>query len=105
MDYSIPIYSNRNQTFTHRIGNRNIYVALTFNHILDLYSMFLGEIVDGRTIPLVSGLTVVSGTDLLKQYNYLGLGQMWIWSRNPARYDSPTHTTLNSQFIMTWSHE
>lgn len=59
------------QTLTTTLGGQQLHLRVTWN---DVASVWLLDIADANSVPLVSGVAVVAGADLLEQFEYLGLG-------------------------------
>lgn len=60
------------------------------------------DIADANNVPLVSGIPLVTGTDLLAQYRYLGFaGRLWVQgAANPD--DVPTYEDLGIGSHLYW---
>lgn len=106
LNYSIPISQNLPQTFTKFVEGRIVKVAIQYNKKLDNWFIYFAELVDDLEIPLVSGLTLVCGVNILKQFPHKNLGESFIvYQKEPSvTYDSPQANTLNSKFIYIWKH-
>lgn len=105
--HNINIQNNAPQIFTHKFSSGRVFViVLKYNGILQNWVMDIYEQLSVReTKPMVLGIVLQYGLDLLSQYKYLGLGEFYVFSKNPPEFDSPTYNTLNSQFIYIWRHD
>lgn len=54
------------------------------------------DIADAAGTPIVSGIALVTGTDLLGQYAYLGIGGSLLVLNNAGGDDAPTFTDLGT---------
>ena len=68
--YNIPLDPNA-QLFDVVLGGVDYNMRLTWNSIMSLWQL---DISDTNGNPLVLGIPLVDGCDLLQQYAYLGLG-------------------------------
>lgn len=104
--YNLPILSNRNRTFTKIVGGRTIKVALIYNNALNNWMIYFADLSTGEEVPLVTGLALVTGPDILAQFKHLGLGSFNVIHKIPSvGSDSPTISTLKSEFYYIWDHE
>lgn len=102
--FSIPINSNVPQRFTHRFNNgRIIIVKIRYNKpfqnwVIDFYE-------DGtEETPLVLGVELNFGLDLLSSFGYKELGEFYVFPMNPREYTNPTYNDLNTNFYYIWRH-
>lgn len=104
---SLDIQNNAPQTFTHKFSNGRVFnIYLRYNNTLDNWVLDIYEQLSAEDIkPVVLGIILQYGLDLLSQYKYLGLGELYVFSKNPPEFDSPSYNTLNSQFIYIWRHD
>lgn len=90
----IPL-TGSNQAFPIQI-NGNIYnFRLIFCQTQDQNACWLLDIADSNGNPLVTGIPLVTGCDLLGQYQYLGLGVI-MWCATPGSGIIPDFGTLGS---------
>lgn len=107
LNYSIPIAQNLPQTFTKFVNGRTIKVAIQYNKKLDNWFLYFAELGDDLETPLISGLSLVPGVNILKQFPHKNLGDSFIvYQKEPSvEFDYPQATTMNSKFIYIWNHE
>jgi len=107
INYSLPISQNLPQTFTKIINGRVIKVAIQYNKALDNWFLYFAELVDDTENVLVSGLSLVTGVNLIAQFPHKNIGiDFFVYHREPGiEFDYPQATTLNSKFVYIWKHE
>lgn len=107
INYNIPIAQNLPQTFTKFVNGRTVKVAIIYNKLLDNWLLYFAELVNDQEIPLVSGVPLVTGVNILQQFPHKKLGDSFIvYQADPSvEFDAPQATTLNSQFIYIWNHD
>lgn len=54
------------------------------------------DILDGDNVPMVEGIPLVTGVDLLSQYEYLGIGGALVVQTDSDPASVPTYTSLGS---------
>jgi hypothetical protein len=74
---NLPIYeiqlSPENQTFVVFLADAFYNFRLMYNQTLDENASWLLDIADANNVPLVQGLPLVTGEDLLVQLKYLAI--------------------------------
>lgn len=107
IDYSIPIAQNLPQTFTKFVNGRTVKVAIIYNKSLDNWFLYFAELINDQEIPLVSGLPLVTGVNIIAQFEYKNIGNSFIvYQTDPSvEFDAPQATTLNSKFLYIWNHD
>lgn len=68
--YEIPL-ANDPQTLQIPLGGIVYTLTVQFNSIAGSWTL---DIADAQRVPIVSGIPMVTGVDLLEQYAYLGIG-------------------------------
>ncbi len=68
--YEIPL-SPKPQTFAIQLAGVNYQLTLTWNDALICWVL---DVADANNVPIVLGIPVITGLDLLAQYRYLGFG-------------------------------
>ena len=106
VNYSIPLAQNLPQTFTSTVNGKTIKVAIQYNKFLDNWFMYFAELINDQEIPLVSGIPMVTGVNLIRQFPHKNIGESFIiYHKDPSvENDYPQATTLNSKFIYIWKH-
>ncbi len=92
------------QTFTVSLkgGAVNIDILLKLRY-LDQYGFWLADIYDaGTEKPLVCGVPLVPGVNLLGQYAYLDIGEAYIEAATDTDLEQPDNKTLGSTFLLIW---
>lgn len=69
--YEIPL-SGANQSFAIQLGATNYVLTVLFRDATDAGWML--DIADAEAAPIICGIPLVTGADLLAQYAHLGLG-------------------------------
>jgi hypothetical protein len=92
--YEIPLTPEA-QIFTVILGGVNYTLTLMWRSVDDIGGWVL-DIGDGSNNPLVQGIPLVTGCDLLSQYKYLGFdGSLWVLTDGNATA-VPTYPNLGS---------
>ncbi len=86
--YEIPLGSNP-QSFSVTFPNGGMYQMRLIYQFND-DACWLLDIADSQSNPLVSGVPLVTGADLLEQYAYLGLG-VAMYATTDADATEPPH--------------
>lgn len=81
--YEIPLIPQNHRTTT-TISGVDYILSLHWNHENETWIM---DISSAANLPLVCGLALVEGVDLLEQHEYLGIGAGMIMDALPT-YDS-----------------
>src|ERR1700735_4890188 len=101
----IPLNSSPNQTaqVTVSINNsvQTFFLLLSYNEIAEYWVM---QIFDNNQNPLLTDIPLVTGLDLLRQDQYLGIGSLFLLNvstsggtgptSNPTEVDYPNDTNL-----------
>lgn len=99
--YEIPLTPEA-QTFQISLGSKQYRLTFKWNEVS---SCWLLDIQDAQDVPLVMGIPVVTGTDLLKQYKYLGFeGQLVVQSQSEID-QIPTYESLGSDGLLFFVQE
>lgn len=88
MQYEIPLTPS-SQTLTIAINTHTYYI--TINWIGNAYVV---NLYDGLKNPILLGIALVTGMDLLKSYAYLALGFSLFIKTDVNKYLIPTYDTL-----------
>lgn len=94
--YEIPL-SPQNQFFNIALNGTYYQLTTTWRANSDVSGWFL-DIADAQGNPLVQGIAIVTGADLLEQYAYLGIGgQLWVGTDgNPDAVPGETNLGITS---------
>lgn len=84
----IPL-SPENQKFSIALYGKSLQISLIWRA-----TFWCLDIMDGAGNPLINGIPLVSGVNLLEQYNHLGLGFALYLSCDDPLNDYPTETDL-----------
>lgn len=76
------------------------FVVLDYNEIAQYWAM---SIYDSNQNLLVAGIPLVTGLNTLRQYQYLGIGSIYIVNTGASTEDYPDDTNLGSAFQMIWA--
>ncbi len=111
----LPITAGTNQTFTSTLpvngGNVTLTFTLTWNTPGDYWAL---TVVDASGTKLLDGMPVITGqypaANLLRQYQYLGIGAAYLLPGSTTLPDNPTFDTLGTSatssaptFQLVWS--
>ena len=84
----IPL-SPENQSFSISLAGQSFQIAVTWRA-----AFWCLDIMDSSGGDLIKGVPLITGADLLAQYDYLGLGfSLYVGCDNPAN-ENPTETDL-----------
>ncbi|WP_406947986.1 phage baseplate plug family protein [Raoultella terrigena] len=84
----IPL-SPENQSFSISLAGKSFQMAVTWRA-----AFWCLDIMDSSGGDLIKGVPLITGADLLAQYDYLGLGfSLYVDCDNPAN-ENPTETDL-----------
>jgi hypothetical protein len=90
---TIPLQSIP-QTLSVSLNGTVYNLTVKWNWIMQAWVM---DIADSGGNPLVGGIPLVPGADLLEQYEYLGIGGSMVVNNSFNPYTPPTFTNLGSQ--------
>ena len=94
--FEIPL-SSQNQQFMFDLGGTTYFLRFLFNQTQDDRSCWLLDISDVDKNPIVTGLQLVTGVDLLGQFKYLNFNViLYCWSDGANPYATPTFDNLGS---------
>lgn len=104
--YKIPINNAPNASYSFRISlqnntvNRDLRIKLRY---LDFYDVWMMDVYDDSTKKvLVVDIPMVPGTDLLGQYQYLGIGSAFLLNVRNSALMQPDNKSLGVDFILAW---
>jgi hypothetical protein len=93
-----------NESFTITLGLPYTFTIIWRDDPCGMGGWFL-DIGDGANNPLVQGIAMVAGHDLLEQFGYLGFsGQLWMQTAQDPTAD-PTFDNLGTDCQMYWVTE
>ncbi len=87
----IPLTAD-NQQFSITIAGTTYKLSITWR---DLY--WIMDLLDDRAQPVISGIPLVTGADLLAQYTYMALGFKLVVACDDSTQDYPTKTDLGAR--------
>lgn len=99
--YEIPL-SAANQTFSVTLGNAGYRLTVTYRDADE--AGWLLDIADAESGPVVSGVPLVTGADLLAPYSHLSIGgggKLYA-STDGDEYAVPTFTNLGTLAHLYW---
>lgn len=88
----IPLTPSQACRFTVTLAGALYYLRLTYD--IAQAGCWILDIGDADQTPLVAGIPLVSGVDLLAQYNYLGFGGALIVTTDRGAGEVPTFDSL-----------
>jgi hypothetical protein len=99
--YLIPLQAT-NQTFTISLAGVTYTITIVWNYIINTWILNIG---DSSNTPIVSGIPLVTGTDLLRPFPYLNFGGQLIVQTTNDTTAIPTYDNLgtsgNLYFVVT----
>lgn len=100
----IPLDNSPNQTFSVSVNVNGaaatFFLALRYNEISGYWAL---SISDSNQSLLLSGIPLVTGVNLLRQYQYLGIGSLYVLNATGEASDSPDDTDLGTGFVLAWT--
>lgn len=105
MEVVIPLTTDPNDTFTSTIPingeNKKFYFFLRYNEEAGYWVMDLS---DENKEPVVSSIPLISGINILGQYEYLKIGKAYIVKTDSSLLaDKPDVTNLGTTFKLVWT--
>ena len=98
-------YSEQYFSVTLDGGARNVEILLKLRY-LDQYKYWLADIFDKKTgAALVCNVPFVRGTDILKPYSWLNIGEAYIAPITDTNLEQPDNATLGSVFVLMWGDD
>jgi len=92
--FEIPL-TPQNQQFFFDLGGTTYWLRFYFNNTLDENACWLLDISDVNKNPIITGIQLVTGIDLLGQFKYLGFNViLYCWSDGANPYAIPTFANL-----------
>lgn len=98
--YSIPVQVGTPQTFAITLGGVSYQMSLKYRNT-DQGGWTL-DIADQNGNPILNGLPLVTGADLLAQYAYLGFGGQLAVQTNSDPDAAPTFSNLGDDAQIYW---
>ena len=96
-EYEIPLDAQA-QTFSIVLGTTVYKLTVTWNIPLNCWIL---NIADTDSNPIIQGIPLVTGVDLLGQYAYLGLGgSLVVQSLGPDPSVVPSYSSLGSSGLL-----
>lgn len=101
----VPLTTDPNDTFSSTIPingeNIKLYFFLRYN---DEAKYWVMDISDRDRKPIVSSIPLISGINILEQYEYLKIGKAYIVKTdNSLLADIPDDTNLGTNFVLLWT--
>ena len=88
--YEIPLQA-QNQTLTVSLGGTSYNLRVYW---CDFVSCWILDINDASGVPILNGRAMVTGCDLLEQFQYLAIGSLIVVSDGPDPFAAPTFDNL-----------
>lgn len=97
--YCIPLTKQGGRTLSTSLGDVAVYITTKWNSIA---SAWVIDIYDANNLPMIEGVMLVSGVDLLKPYTDLKalIGGLKVIELNPGDYETLDY--LGSQVQLQW---
>jgi predicted Zn-dependent protease with MMP-like domain len=101
--YQIPVDSSPNQEFDITVpvdgNNLQLHLSFTYNTIANYWVM---SVADKNKNMLVMSIPLVTGTNLVGQYNHLALGSAFLVKTGDSALNYPDSDSLGNEFILLW---
>jgi hypothetical protein len=92
--YEIPL-TQENQQFNITLNGIQYQLRLTWREDDDLVSNWVLDIYSSSAVPILTGIPLVTGVDLLGQYAYLALGfSLYVANDGNALLATPTYANI-----------
>ena len=109
----VPLTNDPNQSFTITLPingvNIKLLIELSYKELCEYWLMSIKNpdtrksILD--SIPILCGGPNFKSSNILQQYQYLGIGSAIIYKKTETDLDSPNDKTLGNEFILIWSDD
>lgn len=100
----IPVDSSPNQTWQVSVNINGavvtFFVTLDYNEIAEYWVMAIS---DSNQNPILNDIPLVTGLNLLRQYQYLGIGSIYLLPIGQQAENYPDDTNLGTAFELVWS--
>jgi hypothetical protein len=101
----ISLDNGPNQTWAVSVdingGISKFFCELNYNELALYWTM---DIADQNQVPLLSGIPLVTGLNILAQFGYMEIGSIYILnSSGVASPNYPNDTDLGTDFVMVWA--
>jgi len=101
--YIIPLTSDPDQSLTCTVPVNGKNITLRFRVRYNTQAGYWWMTVsDKNGNILVDSLPLLTGQNLLEQYQNLGIGSAYLVNTGNTKLDSPDDTTLGSDFVLAW---
>jgi hypothetical protein len=99
----ISLSGNPNQTWTVTIPGekRNITFIITQSYN-EMAGYWVLGIYDRTNTPIVLNIPLLRGHDLLEQYQYLNLGELYLINIGDSALENPDDTNIAANFKLLW---
>lgn len=105
MTYQLTIQTNTNHSFTHFVNGAYLKVHILYDGYTDSYYMNIDRQENGVYKNIVNSIKLVIGVNILEQYSYLNLGDMFLIPATDRLFrDEPNASTINTGYFILWSH-
>ena len=106
MLYVYPFRTNTSYNFTTNVGGNNFRVHIKHNLRYNTYYMDIDMQQDGSYQPIISGINMTTGMDLLFPFKHYNLGILYIIPKDSRYYSEvPKAETITKYFYMSWEHD
>lgn len=85
VDLPFSGFSRESRDFV--LEGRTIRIRSQYSNLMEVWTLDLSEVIGDATVPIVSGITVVLGANLLKPYG-LGLGGLFAVASDQPKQDA-----------------
>lgn len=104
MAVQVPLTTDPNSTFSSIIPvngkNVKFYFFLRYNSEAEYWVM---DIMDSSRNPIISSIPLLTGINLLEQYEYLQIGKAYLVKTDDSLLaDIPDDTNLSTDFALLW---
>ena len=101
--YKIPVTSEPDQSFSCSIpiGGKNTLLGfrIRYNDIARYWWMAIS---DSKGNMLLDSIPLLTGSNILGQYQYLSIGSAYIINNGNSLLSDPDESTLGTDFLLMW---
>lgn len=104
--YQFDFPTNNNYSFIH-LANGNYYkLHILYDTLTDSYYMNIDKYIDNKFVNIINSVKLVVGMNLLLQYDYFDIGQIYVIPISDTLYDKdPSAGTIKNGYFILWEHD
>lgn len=99
----IPLYTSPNSNYNISISNNDKNITYNLEYRWNEYANYWTlDIRDSSKTPLLCNIPLLEGYNLLKNLEYLGLGELYLVKLSQQTTGEATDETLSSDYALVW---